>query len=280
MPGKKQVHKLEDLLVEEVSIVDRPANKRPFLLVKNETGAKGAELVVDAEGNLIATELDGATETELDALVTKSEADADPGSSTVEKDLSIAPEVRRMIFQQLGQATRRLNGVLNIADAAPTDFDGDGDPSPIPPMLAKELGDIAALITSSSAALGKLKKSDETEASLEALVTSLEASVQKRGAKMSSGRLGKFKAALAALQSILAELDAGGTPVKKAEVEAITLMTSSVEKLTETVRKQAREIRVLKESRPASNVHPADAGAPVPKAPEKVVWPSDMARGL
>jgi len=46
-------HRLTDLTVFEVSLVDRPANKRPFLLVKSENQMpKGEELDLDEDGNL------------------------------------------------------------------------------------------------------------------------------------------------------------------------------------------------------------------------------------
>ena len=42
--GKKQndrVNRLEDIVTEEVSIVDRAANKRRFLLIKRDSMKKG-----------------------------------------------------------------------------------------------------------------------------------------------------------------------------------------------------------------------------------------------
>lgn len=47
---EEDIHRLDDLKVEEVSIVDRPANLRPFLVVKRD----GGSLVVrDRDGNLV-----------------------------------------------------------------------------------------------------------------------------------------------------------------------------------------------------------------------------------
>lgn len=50
-------HELKDLEVFEVSLVDRPANKRPFLMIKSAepTMPKGQELTTDENGNLIST---------------------------------------------------------------------------------------------------------------------------------------------------------------------------------------------------------------------------------
>lgn len=50
------VHRLHDMVTEEVSLVDRPANKRPFLVVKNEgmNMPHGAEVVAGPNGALTA----------------------------------------------------------------------------------------------------------------------------------------------------------------------------------------------------------------------------------
>ena len=56
-PSVDAVHRLHDMVTEEVSLVDRPANKRKFLVVKNEKGTNmpaGAEVVAGANGQLTA----------------------------------------------------------------------------------------------------------------------------------------------------------------------------------------------------------------------------------
>ena len=54
-----KVHRLRDMVVEEVSLVDRAANKRRFLIVKRsdemaEDGEVGAEVKPDGRGGLTA----------------------------------------------------------------------------------------------------------------------------------------------------------------------------------------------------------------------------------
>ena len=69
-----KVHRLTDITVEEVSIVDRPANLRPFLVVKRAESMKGAEIQIDDDGELVTTVVkanepkDGLTNDELRAL--------------------------------------------------------------------------------------------------------------------------------------------------------------------------------------------------------------------
>lgn len=75
--AKKQVTRLEDLLVEEVSMVDRPANKRRWLAVKSEDGTadKGTEIKTDDKGNLTATEQPAGDPPAAPAPVTDKPAD-------------------------------------------------------------------------------------------------------------------------------------------------------------------------------------------------------------
>jgi hypothetical protein len=48
--AQRELFRLTDVVVKEVSIVDRPANLRPFLLMK-AAGSQGAELEPDGMGN-------------------------------------------------------------------------------------------------------------------------------------------------------------------------------------------------------------------------------------
>ena len=46
-----EVHRLTSVEVNEISIVDVPANQRPFLIVKRDT--TGAEVFKDENGDLV-----------------------------------------------------------------------------------------------------------------------------------------------------------------------------------------------------------------------------------
>lgn len=301
--SKKQVHRLEDLLVEEVSIVDRPANKRPFLMVKSaEGGERGAE-VVPGEGGALVTETTPtppAATPPAPAPTQKNEAPVDEPKMTpafvalfdrIEKALTITPEIRREIFRDLGDAQKRIGGVMCLADFAPTDFDGK-EPSDLVPLFAKELSEVSGIIDGVAKRLGKLSKNappeppaeDPVAKGLTALTEALESKIEKRGAKMSAARLGKFKTALDALHKLLAELETvtdsapaeGRTTKVDEQVEkALSGAAEGIERLQEKVKKQAREIHDLRNARPAGNALPVDADPPAPKA-EKVVWPRDL----
>lgn len=70
----KKVHRLTDIVVEEVSIVDRPANLRPFLVVKSADHLVGSEIQVNDDGELVVSltkanePKDGLSNDELRAL--------------------------------------------------------------------------------------------------------------------------------------------------------------------------------------------------------------------
>lgn len=218
----KKVTKLEELLVEEVSMVDRPANQRRFLTVKSED-AKGAEITPGPGGKL-------TTPAPTPAPVTKSMAEslASVGDKLIqlEKRLSITPNTRTALFNGLREAISRLDSIFLMADVAETDWDGSKGESTLMPLLSTELGEVATALGKLAKAFGKVEKSEtpenEAETALKALVEGLETAVQKRGAKMSKARLTTFKSAMEALASILAELDDAVDDVEKADAHTHT----------------------------------------------------------
>lgn len=277
MPADKRIHRLEDLLVEEVSIVDKPANKRRFLAVKSEDGMgdRGPEITTDAAGNLVS---DPPVSSDLDpspVVLTPELAErfaaVGKGLEDVEKRLSIDPEMRRGIFRELGDAMGRLQSVLATTDVARIDR-GEGGSTLVPILgaelseIAKVLGIMARKLTSTGTKKGEdppTPAADEGAKLLEELVRTVETAVEKRGAKMGKGRLVKFREAMQVLQGILTELDnqfppgakappfppkPGGKrppnappPQKAAKAEGVAELPGSVEKaftgLTSTVEK-------------------------------------------
>lgn len=221
----KKVTKLEDLLVEEVSVVDRPANQRRFLVVKADAD-KGAEIQVGDNGDLSTPEANP----EATPPIEISEVFKAAGSNfaTLEKRLTMDPDVRRELFRSLGDSMGRLNSVLNSADFAQMDRDGSKGESTLVPILATELDEVAKAIAAMSKQLSKTKAKKSADPAsdpeqspahsnaLEALVSSVEDQVQKRGAKMSKSRLAAFKSAMNTLSAILGELGIEKADVAKA----------------------------------------------------------------
>lgn len=229
MAGKKknQVHRLEDLVVEEVSVVDKPANQRPFLVVKNKDGkvmaTKGKEIQRDKNGNLV-TKGDDNNDAPTNEPVDIAKAFADLGLAVVEVDekggeiiekrLSISSAQRTELFRSLGDAMRRASTAMTMVDFADTDS-GEGG-STLVPVLAQEFAEVGKAFTDAAKALGKssTKKNDdqseanEIENKLEALIESVEAELVEK-TSVSKGSIDKIKSAISALNSIVNELSGG-----------------------------------------------------------------------
>ncbi len=239
----KKLHKLEDLLVEEVSVVDRPANQRRFLVVKDEAG-KGEEIQMGADGNL--TTDDPSKDSKDPPPIADIFKTTGEGFAELQKRLTIDPDLRRDMFRSLSESMGRLNSVLNSAEFAQTDRDGAKGPSTLVPILSAEVAAVAKDLADMAKQLSKgiAKKNDDDPepetAAQEALlkvVEAVEAEVQKRGAKMSKARLAAFKGAMETLAKILGELAMvqvdkaahdGGPHVHTFKVNGQTVITDAV----------------------------------------------------
>lgn len=272
---KKQVHRLEDLEVEEVSIVDRAANKRRFLAVKSEGGemeGKGAEIVKDDQGNLITNEeVQNEPQEQETQEVESSSSSTDQETSVfksletvvekVEKRLSINPDIRREIFQSLGDTMGRLNAVMSSADMAQIDR-GD-KPSTLVPVLASELMEVSKSIMALSKLLGGVKKEDDSQDETKQF---------------------DFVSAISEIGAKLKELDS--TPGETSSVEksettiklekAFVALTSKVTELTGIVKSQNKKLHELEQSRGQSNVLPVEKGEFGTREDEETEWPLDM----
>lgn len=363
MPTK--VTRLEDLLVEEVSIVDRPANKRKFLVVKSEDSNPGTPIVIGEDGTLrvessredpttegTETDIDKAAsdlpdsaflyvkeggkkdesgktaprnlrmfqvkgpegldipkiksalaripkstlpddvKTRLTAMAQRMLAAAEKGSKKTEKAITIDPEIRREIFQVIGDAQGRLSSVCSLADVARTDYDGRLGPSTILPVMAEEVTEVIASLTALSKRLAAIQKEagiepeSTTEPDLETFVSNVVDLVEKRGAKMSAARLGKFKEALGELAKILAELDSSErqdknkTTTQKAEPQP-SPFDALVKRFDAVVTRV--ETQLQKSAKPPappviqrSNVLSVEGETP--RQVERTRWPIDMNR--
>jgi hypothetical protein len=108
----KEPHRLVDMIVQEVSIVDRPANQRRFLIVKRRTPMEGAQVVQKDDGTLTA----------------KQEGD-------------IPAPVKESVLTTVTAAVERLLSVAEALRSAPT-TDAQVD-QPLPDNLAGTVADVA-----------------------------------------------------------------------------------------------------------------------------------------
>jgi len=293
------VHRLEDLLVEEVSIVDRPANKRRFLAIKNE-GGMSKQVQVGDDGKLTASgDVPQPAAPQVDS-VDKSEP--------VEKRLTITPELRAEIFRSMGDVVRRIHTVIGVADIAEV---SEKDDSTLVPVMMSELKEISTAIGGTVKRLNAVAKSDSpddgtqasdsdpVESALKQAVDAVEEAVSKRN--IGKGRLSKFKQALGTLQAILNELEGPAKPAKQqsgaddpvvqaaagaanggvkkddlgvAVSKSVERLGVYVESLVKTVEQQGRVIQQLRDARPASNALSVEKSEPVESV--EPTWPLDM----
>lgn len=305
---KQEVHRLEDLLVEEVSIVDRPANKRRFLAVKSEGDMGKQQVSVDASGNLVTD----PGETSASEIVDLTESFTNAGTvlTDVQKRLTIPSEMRSEIFRSLDDVVKRIYSVMGAADSATT---SEKEESTLVPVLMSEMRDIATALNGAVKRLGAVTKSElpepsepvqsepdgaaqDVQTALQHAVDAVEEAVTKRN--IGKGRLGKFKAAIGTLQKILEELEA---PAKSAtgDVDPVVQAASDdaakskgkaqksdseiakadfdklagyVEQLSAVVKTQRETIARLSKAHPTSNAIPVESTP----APAEVHWPLDM----
>lgn len=292
-----QKFRLEDLVVEEVSIVDRPANQRRFLTVKNEDGMnpKGAEIVKDENGNLV---------TEPNTAQTPATASSDPpadpstpsepvgtglaesfkvageGLEKIEKRLTIGSDQRRDVFRSISDVMNRLSSVMNVADFAASEKAGE-DASKLVPILAEELSEVAKVVAAVAKTLGgkSVKKDDAVPAPQPTTVVPAPAPqpapVQPETVPVVQG-VDAIRNLVEGLEKA-SRVDAGEGQVLVSKADFDGLMTN-VHQLTEVMKRQGKELRTLRNTPMGSNVIPIDKGSDDQRREDddETSWPLDM----
>lgn len=306
------VHRLRDIVVEEVSLVDRAANQRRFLVVKrspdmaDETTAtadtkpdspkaiakakkKPAEDEVVDEEKAKKKPADSEEEDATDAEKARGPAkgDAEDGEDDGEEkkkqrkqddELVLAPAVKEALLRVLTDALERLMALANtIKEAGEPE---EGDDGEMPDDVTTELGAVAEMLSG----IDKRKRS--------------KAGVAKAGARMAKDRLDRFQKALSLLADILKELtdskDAAPAPtagaaqagVTKREAEpsqptvvpGLAELASGIGELTRVVKRQEDELARMRQARGVSNAIPVEGGRRA--EPQDVSWPLDMNRPI
>jgi membrane protein involved in colicin uptake len=265
----EQVHRLRDILVEEVSLVDRAANKRKFLVVKRD----GEEMLKpDGKGGFVEVEkTDEEKKDEAAAAEAKAKADAD-AKAKAEADAAAEAKAKE-----------------DAEKAKAADADSDDDKKP--PFLDKDKQDAEA----------KAKAFDGvTDAfvskALELAAEGSKLDVEKRGAAMSKDRFRRFKEAMSLLQTVFGELspapEAGVKGAKKSDEAPVTksvtedtalekqvaALVGTVGELTKSVKANRSAVTTIAKSRGPGNQLPVEGAARKPV--EKVHWDLDMTRPI
>jgi hypothetical protein len=310
------VHRLRDIVVEEVSLVDRAANQRRFLVVKRSAemadestanadtkpdtpnaiqkakkkpaaAARAEEAVDEEKAKKPADDQDDeATDAEKARAASKDddEDDTDDDAAGEKKQrkkgegLVIAAPVKEALLRILTSALERLMALANsIKDATEPD---EGEGATMPEDVGTELAAIAEMLSG-------VDKRKTTKAG-----------VAKAGARMAKDRLDRFQKAIALLADILKELtdakeapaepSAGAaesgvskrdvTPSQAATVPGLADLVSGIGELTRVVKRQEEELTRMRQARGVSNAIPVEGGRRA--EPPDVSWPLDMNRPI
>lgn len=284
----RQLHELSDINTEEVSIVDRAANKRRFIVVKRDGRATMAAELTEKE--------DGTFE-EAQPAAEKPAVDAPASEDVAKQAITLPTPVKQTVVRALTEAGERLASALALAKAAKeTD---EKLPQPVPAALGKEVGAIATLLNSlvERYPSPKAKAADAAE-------------VEKAGARMAKDRYTRFKQAVDMLASVLQELSPEPGPGTKQFGEdeeeerkkAVAAKPPEDEKakaakppedeegkraaarkadealaaLTGRVTELAKAVGSIASARDAGNAQPVEKSSR--HEPAAVSWPRDMAR--
>ncbi|MFZ5787441.1 MAG: hypothetical protein ACOY3Y_13440 [Acidobacteriota bacterium] len=264
------VNRLLDIVVEEVSLVDRAANKHRFLIVKrsddmdeNTNGAAAAtadetEDVQDLAAEVAVEETDGAGSTAgepeggsalavaLEALEGLTEAVELLGAATEDKARPRLAE----LAGELHNVSERLAGMAGAppADTTEADAGGDGekgtDADPLAEAIATvraTLGRVSALVATGTA------KPEPSE----------DAAGRSAGEEVAAG-----------------EGSAATAPAQLGE------LTEALRTLTDTVREQQQRLARLEKRFGLPNSAPSGERRRPAEGDEDVSWPLDLNRGL
>lgn len=218
--------RLSGIEVQEVSLVDRPANKRPFLVVKRDESDMTTRTKLEKES-------DGTLVQERPSLDLMSEAfDVDDITAITQSSLCLTQKSKARLASLLNKSAKRLAA---LAAAVMNATDGTSDD--VPPSISREVAVVARALSSMIPTSGRgtniemqeQKKQDATD--LDALQDDIEqtaerlAQTQKAGRKISRSRSEKLRAAQKILNDLIGELEPA--PAEKTEETAKEVEPSS-----------------------------------------------------
>lgn len=240
-------HRLHDIRAEEVSIVDRAANRRRFLLLKRSddmSDPRGAQVIEDQDGNLVTSKDEEARKVEM----------------------KIPAPVKEAVERSATEALNRLQSFVNmVKEAAPTDEDMK---MPLPEKLGKELQAISGLLG------GIGEKYPSPTAKDEDGITE-----DKEVEKSEDAAANKILAAIEDLKKLLTKTETEKSE-EKAETEpqkAVDLepVAKAFEKLADAVGAQAKQIAEIRKSAGGSRAVAVEGEDTQPATHH---WPYDLAR--
>lgn len=143
-----QVYRLRDMQVQEVSLVDRPANKRKFILVKRDskTMALGAELAANSDGSFSTAQK--APPPDPGAAPPGSEDTSAAPAPGADMPLSLTADMKTQLGDVMKSLTDALAAAQKMLDgAADAKDETEANPAPLADALANlcEMAEDAAM---------------------------------------------------------------------------------------------------------------------------------------
>lgn len=280
------IMRLLGMVVQEVSLVDRAANKRKFLIVKRDE-TMTTQTDVRKDGN--------------------SGEPSQPGSAAppAAKLPPMQAQVKDSLLAALTSACEKLMSIANGVKEA--DVSDQASTPAVPDSVTGELGEVASMLQGLQSQYGAAAAAAPSDAGTGAepakgaalpgvtdnggqdqqgaQKAAVEA-VQKAGAKMAKERLDRFRKAIDLLAGVMKELQSQATrksatpapkmiPLAKVEevIKAGEEMTALLEKMSGDLKSANNEIAQLKKNVGASNALPGN-GESAPS--KKIDWPLDL----
>ena len=282
------VYRLSDIEVEEVSIVDRAANQRKFLIAKNQPAEVEADKATGTQAPAPAP-----APTPPPAPAPPPEPEPDPGPKT-EPTMRLSPEMKAELAKRVAAATERLKAIATLVTGA----EEVAGLLEIPAELVTKVAELVSGLSDGDVAKGEL--------------------VIKGLPQFSSTRLSQLQAAHAALGAIIEQVSPAPTPAPSAAADPaadpstaegdglskkldqledavakgiakvaalIGKQGAEIARASDAIAKQAARIdkvEAIDRQRPTTNAEPEN-GDPVIKSAgddgdaDGGVWPADMA---
>lgn len=294
----KPTHRLTGISVDEVSIVDRPANQRKFLLIKQQQKAEEvkketAQTGLEAVDALIA-KFGPPPPAAPAAAAPQAPAAAPAPAAPARPQLSVSPEFKAQMLAKLKAAQEKIGAIAQVLQAA-----SEAPGAPVPQELMDALTQIAAMFAPQAPAPAPAAAPPPAAP---APAAAAKEETEKAGRKLSAARIQQLTDARALLDTLLTDVsgtvenetenDAAGdkkdepAEAKKAaepakpspelvEIkESLTGLATLVGKMTTALEGQNAQISELKKAR-GSSLQP-DTETKVSKA-APVRWSHDMA---
>jgi hypothetical protein len=240
-----KTHRLIDMVVEEVSLVDRAANKHRFLVVKRDK-----------------------------PMADKNKKKNPKTARPVEDPAAGAEGMKKAIGDALGIATTALEALTNAIEQLGQV--GDADSSPIVSELAEELAEVAGQLAASAGV-----EAPEVSGEVSAVVDGVRAMLSEVSGLLASSSEKNIDDVQPAAESTPAPETPAAAPEASSEVgKQLASVATSLRGLTDIVKEQAQRLCKLEKGVGLPNSRQAPEAAATRPAKDDVSWPLDMNRPM